>query len=263
MRLKLGRKDDIMRRIIIVGLVLFGLFCSPPFSAYAQDGQAVVQKAFDHMRGETSVAVVEMTIKRPDFTRTMVMKSWTKGQSDALFFIKSPAKDAGNGTLKKGRNMWTYNPKVNRSIKVPPSMMSQAWMGSDFSNNDLSKTDSLIEDYDHKILSSRVEDGIEIFEIESIPHEYAAVVWGKLGLTIREDGVLLRQAFFDEDGILVKEMTTQEVGMLGGRLFPRVWIMKKAEETERYTQLTYKELEFDKALPSNLFSLSSLKTRRR
>jgi outer membrane lipoprotein-sorting protein len=242
---------------------LFCLFLLLPFSVFAEDGASVVDRAFKHMRGKTSAAVIEMTIQRPDFSRTMVMKAWTQGKSEGLFFIESPPKDAGNGTLKKGRNMWTYNPKVNRTIKLPPSMMSQSWMGSDFSNNDLSKTDSMVEDYTHTITDTRSKNGIRIYEVTSVPHEEAAVVWGKLELTVREDGVLLREAFFDEDDLLVKEMTTQEISSMGGRLFPRVWIMRKAGETEKFTKLTYKELGFDVNLPKNLFALSSLKTKRR
>ena len=244
---------------------LVWLFVIPFLSSVraSEDGTAIVSKAFEHMRGKTSLSVVEMTIQRPDFTRTMVIKGWTKGKSDALFFIESPPKDAGNGTLKKGRDMWTYNPKVNRAIKLPPSMMSQAWMGSDFSNDDLSKTDSLVEDFEHSITGQKEENGFRIYELTSIPHKDAAVVWGKLELSIREDGIMLREAFFDEDGLLVKEMTTGEVAELGGRLFPKVWIMRKAGETERFTQLTYQELAFDVELPPNLFSLSSLKTKRR
>ena len=248
-----------MKRIAQI-LTIACLFASG--TAMANDGTPWVEKAFDHMRGETSISEIVMTIQRPEFTRTMAMKSWTKGKRDALFFITSPAKDAGNGTLKKGRSMWTFNPKVNRTIKLPPSMMSQAWLGSDFSNNDLSKTDSLVEDYVHSITETRTQDGFIVYEISSIPTEDAAVVWGKLELSIREDGVLLRQAFFDEEGEPVKEMTTSQIEMMGGRSFPRVWLMKKEGETERFTTLTYKALSFDKPLKNNLFTLSSLKTKR-
>ncbi len=249
------------RKFYLSLICLLGLFAT--VCAHAQDGAAIVDKAFQHMRGDTSVSTVEMTIQRPDFSRTMKMKAWTQGKRNALFFIEAPPKDAGNGTLKKGRNMWTYNPKVNRTIKLPPSMMSQAWMGSDFSNNDLAKTDSIVEDYDHTIAGSATQGDMKVYEITSIPHKDAAVVWGKLELTIREDGVLLRQGFFDEEGQLVKEMTTREITMLGGRLFPKVWIMKKADEPGRYTQLTYQSLTFNEPLRPNLFSLSSLKTKRR
>ena len=98
-----------------------------------EDVLALVKEAVDYYRGKASIATVGMTIHRPEWERTMTIKAWTKGQKDSLFFISAPPKDEGNGTLKKGREMWTYNPKINRVIKLPPSMMSQAWMGSDFS----------------------------------------------------------------------------------------------------------------------------------
>ena len=230
---------------------------------YGMEASAIVEKAFDHLRGETSVSTVVMTIHRPEWNRAVTIKSWTRGKKDALFFIESPPKDAGNGTLKKGREMWTYNPKVNRVIKLPPSMMSQSWMGSDFSNNDLSKTDSILEDYVHRILSERTDGEQTVYEIESVAKEEAPVVWGKQVLKIRSDGIMLSQAFYDEDGEIVKIMTTAEIRMMGGRLYPSVWQMRKAGETDRFTRVEYRELTFDVPLKPVLFTRSSLKRVRR
>ena len=159
----------------------------------AGDPEAVllVQKAFDYWRGMSSYSEFSMTIHRPDFERTMVLKGWSKGRSDALFFVLQPPKDAGNGSLKKGKDMWSYNPKINRAIKLPPSMMSQSWMGSDFSNDDLAKTDSILEDYDHRIIERVQEDGHQVITVESIAREDAPVVWGKQVLRIRDDFILL------------------------------------------------------------------------
>lgn len=187
----------------------------------APEASAVVEKAFNYMRGKTSVSTVAMTIHRPDFERTMVIKGWTEGKRNAVFFIESPPKDSGNGTLKKGREMWSYNPKINRVIKLPPSMMSQSWMGSDFSNDDLSKTDSILDDYTHRIKVQRTQDGMTVYDIESIPMEEAPVVWGKQEMTIREDGILLRQTYYDQDMEPVKEMVTEALEEMGGRLFPK------------------------------------------
>ncbi len=120
-------------------------------NAIGQDAQALVEASFNYMRGNASVSTVDMTIHRPGWERVVTINAWTKGQKDSLFYIIAPPKDNGNGTLKKGREMWMYNPKVNRVIKLPPSMMSQAWMGSDFSNNDLAKSDSMINEYTHTI----------------------------------------------------------------------------------------------------------------
>ncbi|UCF94790.1 MAG: outer membrane lipoprotein-sorting protein [Desulfobacterales bacterium] len=224
-----------------------------------QDAQTIVEDGFNYWRGKSSVATVLMTIHRPEWERTMTIKAWTKGQKDSLFHILAPPKDYGNGTLKKGREMWMYNPKVNRVIKVPPSMMSQAWMGSDFSNNDLSKSDSLLTDYVHTLIGTEMHDGHKVYSIQSMPKPEAPVVWGMQKLKIRDDLILLSQEFYDEDLQLVKAMTTLDIQMLGGKMFPKVWQMQKAEEEDRYTRLTYQSLAFESDLPDRLFTLANLR----
>jgi len=225
----------------------------------AQDAQALVEDSFNYMRGETSVSTVVMIIHRPDWQRTMTIKAWTKGQEDSIFRIISPPKDHGNGTLKKKREMWMYNPRVNRVIKIPPSMMSQAWMGSDFSNNDLSKTESLINDYTHTVIGTETHEGKKVYIIKSMPKPEAPVVWGMQKLRIREDHIFLAQEFYDEDFKLVKSLSFLEIRMLGGKLYPGVMKMQKADIKDEYTVLEYKELVFDKDMPDKLFTLSSLK----
>ena len=232
-------------------------------TAAEEDAREIVEQAFDYWRGLSSVAQFSMTIHRPDFQRSMVMKGWTKGRQSSLFFVEKPAKDAGNGTLKKGREMWSYNPKINRVIKLPPSMMSQSWMGSDFSNDDLAKSDSVLDDYLHTVKGREVVAGLTVYTIQSIAKENAPVVWGKQELVIREDGVLLKQSFYDEEMVLVKEMTAEKIQQFDGRPFPRIWTMRPVEKKDRYTRLEYMELRFGDVLDDRLFTLASLKNRRR
>lgn len=248
--------------LIAVIICLFPLWAAAESTA-VDDARVLVEKAFDYWRGVSSVARFSMTVHRPDFERSMVMKGWTKGREDSLFFVEKPPKDAGNGTLKKGREMWSYNPKINRVIKLPPSMMSQSWMGSDFSNDDLAKSDSVLDDYFHSVKEKHLIDGLMVYTLESIAKEDAPVVWGKQELVVREDGVLLKQSFFDEEMILVKEMIAEQIEQFDGRPFPRLWTMRRADEKERYTRLEYLELRFGVELKNSLFSLSRLKNRRR
>jgi len=242
------------------GIVWWGIIMVIASAAQADDGQALVEKSFDYVRGRTSYAVVEMTIHRPVWERTVSLKVWTKGQEDSMFRIVEPPKDKGNGTLKKKREMWMFNTKVNRIIKLPPSMMSQAWMGSDFSNNDLAKTDSLITDYTHTIIGSETRDEQIVYIIRSEPKPGAPVVWGMQQLKIREDHIFLEQVFYDEDLKPVKILTTEKIRILGGKLFPAVWKMRKSDTVNEYTVVKYTALEFDLDLPDDLFTLSALKT---
>ncbi len=232
-------------------------------AADAPDASALVENSFKYMRGNASIATVIMTIHRPDWEREMTIKAWTRGKKYSLFYIQSPPKDHGNGTLKKSREMWMYNPKVNRVIKVPPSMMSQSWMGSDFSNNDLAKSDSFVNDYIHSIVGTETHDGQKVYVIKSMPKPDAPVIWGMQMLKIREDLIWLSQEFFDEDFKSVKRMTTLEIQMMGGKLYPKVWRMRETDKEDRYTQLTYSSLTFKSDLPDSLFTLTSLRKARR
>ncbi len=246
--------------MILLTCLLFVLLSTP---VHAQDVGGLVEAAVDYYRGKASIATVQMTIHRPNWERTMTIKAWTKGLKNSIFTIIAPPKDNGNGTLKRGREMWIFNPKVNRVIKLPPSMMSQAWMGSDFSNNDLAKSDSIFSDYTHELVGTEIHEGKKVYVIKSIPKPDAPVVWGMQRLKIREDHILLSQGFFDEDLMLVKAMTGQQIEMLGDRLLPRIWKMKKADVEDEYTLLNYKALAFKNDLPDSQFTLSALKKLRR
>jgi outer membrane lipoprotein-sorting protein len=251
------------RKMTLCLSTALGILLSFCTDSGAQNAQVLVEASFNYMRGKTSSATVDMVIHRPEWERVVTIKAWTKGEQDSIFYITAPPKDKGNGTLKRGREMWLYNPKVNRVIKIPPSMMSQAWMGSDFSNDDLSKTDSLLHDYSHTIIGTETHEGRTVYLIQSVPKTGAPVVWGMQKLKIREDSIFLKQEFYDEDHELVKALSTSQIQLLGGRLLPRVWKMQKADVQGEYTLLKYREIAFDQSLSDSLFSLSSLKRPKR
>ena len=246
------------KSMAVLALVL-ALLTGASTAALADDAKTIVEKSFNYMRGKASISTCTMLIHRPDWQRSMTIKAWTLGTSDSIFYITAPPKDAGNGTLKKGEEMWMYNPKVNRVIKLPPSMMSQAWMGSDFSNNDLSKTDSLVKDYVHTLEKTETKGGKKVYHIKSMPKPRAPVVWGMQKLKIREDHIFLQQDFFDEDLKLVKSLVMLDIKPLGGRLYPAKWRMQKANAKGEYTVVEYTKLEFKDSMPERRFTLSNLR----
>ena len=247
-----------MRILTLLSAILF----LSPSMAQEPDAAQLIRNAMDHWRGLTSYSDMTMTIHRPDWERSMTMRSWSKGDKLSLVRVVEPKKDAGNGTLLNDNNMWTYTPKINRIIKVPSSMMSQSWMGSDFSNKDISKSTDIIDQYDHELVGTEERDGHVYYTVSSVPHEEAAVVWGKEVLTVRDDYVLMEQQFWDQDGVLVKSMKTLEVVEMGGRAVARVMRMGKVDAPGEWTQLMANSIEFDLELPGNLFTLSNLRNPR-
>lgn len=224
------------------------------------DPAELMTGAIDLTRGITSFVKLSMTIHRPTWERTSTLVSWSRGREDALIRFTAPAKDAGNATLKQGEKMWTFTPRLNRTIRLPFSLMSQSWAGSDFSYTDLSRSDQILRDYTLSLTGSKFVDGHWQYTIEAVPLEDAPVVWGKEEIEMRDDFVLLRQTFFDQDMQPLKQMETLEIGELGGRVFGTRMRMVPLDKPDQYTELVYAEAEFDLPLEDRLFTLFSLKS---
>ncbi len=251
-----------MKTLALYALALFVATANTALWAQAPDGPSLVKAAIDLSRGVSSYGEMTMVIHRPSWERSMSMRGWTEGDKKSLVRVTAPKKDVGNGTLMLDREMWSYSPKINRIVKVPSSMMSQGWMGSDFSNKDVSRSDSVLDDYEHTLRNSSQHDGHTVYEIESIPDEDAPVVWGKLVLLIRDDHVMLENQFWDQDGKLVKVLKTLEVVTMGGRVVAKRQRMAKSEVEGEWTEVTMDSIEFDVELKSNLFTLSNLRNPR-
>lgn len=220
----------------------------------------LIAGALDLVRGTTSYTELRMLIHRPDWERSSELVAWTRGREDALIRFTEPARDAGNATLKKGDSMWTYTPKLNRTIRLPYSLMSQSWAGSDFSYNDLSRSDKLLKHYDLELGGTERRDGHAVYTVKAVPRENAPVVWGKEELVLRDDNVLLSHTFFDQDLKPLKRMEALEIGELGGRTFATRMRMTKLDEPGHYTEVSYEEAQFDVPLNDELFTLFSLRS---
>jgi len=227
--------------------------------AHSQDATTIVQKANDLAMGKTSSGTMTMTIERPSWTRSVSMKSWSKGTDYYLILITEPARDKGQVFLKRLTDMWNYMPAIGRMIKIPPSMMSQSWMGSDFTNNDLVKMNSLVEDYTHKIIGGENIGGYDCYKIELIPKANAAVVWGKIVMWIAKNEFYeLKSEFFDEDMKLVNTQTADDIRQFGDRKLPARMEMVPADKEGNKTILQMEDMRFNMDLPDSFFSQQNM-----
>ncbi len=226
------------------------------------DARAIVRAAVDHWRGLSSYSEMSMVIHRPDWERSMTMRAWTMGDKKSLVRVIEPKKDRGNGTLTDDNNLWPFSPKVNRVIKIPSSMMGQSWMGSDFSNKDVARADDIVDQYDHTLLGVEEVDGIAVHHVRSVPHEEAAVVWGREELRIREDHVVIEHRFYDQDGELVKTLSTLEIEEMGGRTIARRQRMAKEDAPEEWTEIAVNSVEYEIDINDSVFTLSNLRNPR-
>lgn len=243
---------------ILCGVVAATL--PPAHAAGIPDATEIVRRAEEHMRGRTSYSELAMTLVRPEWSRTLAMKSWTKGNEQSLILVTAPVHDRGTTFLKRGHEVWSWMPSVERVIKIPPSMMSQSWMGSDFANDDLVKESSIVNDYTHAITGDSTLDGRACWKILLLPKPESAVVWGKVLVWIdKRDGLELRREYYDEDGALVDVMSMSGIRTIGGRLLPTVMEMSPVDKPGNKTVLTYQAARFDEPIADSFFSEQNMK----
>jgi outer membrane lipoprotein-sorting protein len=232
-----------------------------PASASAVRAREIVDRVDRLLRGESSRGELEMQIVTEHWQRTLRMRVWSLGTDRALVQVTAPPRESGTGTLKVGSEVWSYLPRVARTIKVPASMMMGSWMGSHFTNDDLVKESRMIDDYDIAISFEGERDGILVWEFTLTPHPEAAVVWGRVVELVRQDDLMpLWARYYDEDGALQRTMTFGEVKIMGGRRVPTVITTVPAEKPTERTVLRYRELEFDVGLKPSFFSLQNLQS---
>lgn len=241
--------------------LIFSLLAFLVLPLQAQDAKEIVRKSDEQLRGKSSsFTELEMRIIRPKWKRSVGIKSWSKGDDYALILITAPARDKGQSFLKRGNEMWNWQPTISRTIKLPPSMMGQSWMGSDFTNDDLVKQASIVSDYTHKILGSETISTYDCYKILLKPKPNAAVIWDKVELWISKKGYLQMQSkMYDEDGYLVNTMKASQVKTLGGRLIPTYQEMIPADKAGHKTVLIYKLAKFDMAISEGYFSTQNMK----
>ncbi len=243
------------RRLIVIPLITF-----LHLVLHAQNARDIVRKANDLMRGSSTFSTLSMEIVKPEWSRSVSMKVWSLEPDYALVYVTDPARDRGTVTLKRKSEVWNWLPAVQRVIKIPPSMMLQSWMGSDFTNDDLVRQSSIIDDYTHSLLGEETVEGYPSWKIQLVPKPEAGVVWGKLIMWIaKESFIELRTDFYDEDTVLVKTFVGSNVKKFDGRPIAAHWEMTPVREPGKKTVLDYHEIRFNVALRESFFSEQNMK----
>jgi outer membrane lipoprotein-sorting protein len=250
------------------GILLFCLtllFAVLGFAAPQEDidPREIIDRIDQILRGESSHAVATMSIVTKRWERQKTLEMWSEGTDKFLVKVLKPEKEEGVATLKVGTDIWNYLPKIDRTIRIPSSMMSASWMGSHFSNDDLVKESRLVRDYEIELVFNGERDGRAVYEFKLIPKPEAPVVWGRIEYLVRQDDLMpLWAKYFDEDNNLKRTMTFSEFKKLGSRLVPTRMLLQPEDEPNEYTEVLYESAEFDIQLPPSTFSLSALRSRR-
>lgn len=224
-------------------------------------GREVVERIESLLWSRTMQGEFDMRIATPRWERTLSLRIWMDRPKRSFVRVLAPAKEAGIGSLRIGNEMWNYLPAVERTIKIPPSMMLQPWMGSDFTNDDLVKQSSAIDDYTQKVLGQETVEGQALWQVEALPNPDAAVVWGRIVYWVRKDFIPVKQEYFSDRGGLVRVMNFDDVRRLGGRNIPTRWEMKPLAKPGNSTTIVVKNVTYDTPIDEEVFTQRNLQKR--
>jgi len=245
--------------LLIGGLAALG----PSAAAQGPDAARIVDQVDRLLRGASSRGTVRMEIVTRQWSRALELEIWSLGSDYALVRVETPPREAGTATLKVKDDIWNYLPRVDRTIKIPASLMQGAWMGSHFTNDDLVKESRLVEDYDIATAFDGERDGRRIWVFRLDPKPEAPVVWGRIELEVRQsDTMPLVARYYDDAGVLSRTMRYGDYRRFGGRLVPARLQVDPADKPDEHTIVLYRRLEFDVGLEPGFFSLRNLRRSR-
>lgn len=225
--------------------------------------EEVVRRLEELYRADSSIARVQLKIIRPDRERTLDMKIWTRGDEKALVLIQAPPREKGIATLKVGDNLWNYLPRIDRTIRIPPSMMLASWMGSDFTNDDLVQESNLMEDYTPSIIGPGDEPGYWDIRLSVKPGVVG--LWERIEFTVTVAPILpVKAEYYDRKGRLARIMHFDQVRNFDERRIPsRISLIPKDEEKKGHkTVMIYEDISFNVEVPQQIFSLANLEQKR-
>ncbi len=256
-----------MKRSVVIAVCVL-LFLPALISGDDQSAVELVKRMDSIIRGtNSSEGSMTMIIKKKRWRkpRTIKMKFWEVKRAEnepgkSFILITDPVSEAGKGFLKIGNEMWSYFPNVNTTTKIPPSMMLQNWMGSDFTNDDLVRESSIVLDYTHRTLDTETQNGVKLTTIELIPKPDAPVTWGKIVITVREeDAIPTRQEYYNEKGKLVRVMTFEDIKVMSGQKLPTKWTMIPKDKPGDGTVIIVNDMKFDAGIDPQTFTMANLR----
>lgn len=249
-----------LKKILKTWLVLGVLTGTTVMDAQQPNARDIVKRSYDLMQGESNESYISVEIVRPTWQRNLTVHSWAKGKDYSMAVITDPPKEKGQAFLKRKNEIWNWQPAIQRMIKLPPSMMSEGWMGSDFSNDDLLKETSIVDDYEHALLGIESLNGIDCYKIKLTPKPEAAVVWGFIVKWISKDRYLqLKSEYYDEDNILVKTEYAYDIKNMNGRIIPTRFELIPADKPGHKTVVRLIQVKFNVPLSDSFFSQQKMK----
>lgn len=240
--------------IIPAVLLLLGLGAA---AAAAQSAEQIVRRMEDAQRFRTQEAEGALIITDRFGARTKTFLSYAEGQERMLLAFTNP-EEKGQKILRLQNEIYLYFPDAEEVIRLQGAALKESVMGSDFSYEDLTGEQSVLDLYDARLLGTEPVDGRphHLLELKAKGRGQAyplQKLWVDAALYIPR-----RAEYYALSGRLLKTLEVLETRQVSGRTVMSRAIMRDALKKDSSTEFRVHRVKIDEPLPKNIFSLEAL-----
>ncbi len=247
-----------------LNLCLLVLFLSVNY-CFAQTAREIVTKSSDVVNLEsTEMTVILKIFDGKGNSRIRKVTSAAKKYGDVLknkIRFESPADVEGTTILiydykDKDDDIWIYLPSMRKTRRIISTEKGKSFMGSEFSNADMSKPNP--DDYDYKLSTDESVDGKLCWCVEATcKNKSIASSNGfskKISYISKGNYLPLKFTYFDSKGQIFKEMLFGDYKKTSESSFFAYSMIAKNLKTGRYSEMKVEKFNTGKNLIESAFS---------
>jgi outer membrane lipoprotein-sorting protein len=234
-------------------ILLFILSTIITANIFSIDVNTIIEKYDYNSIFETSKMESSIIVKDSLGTSNQKILAYSKRNGDTLIEI-TEGPDAGQKVLRLSSAIFLYYPEANQIIRLQGAALKDSFMGSDFSYEDLSGDESIINNYNATLIDETDSNYIVELNAKSRKQPYQK----ELLIIDKETFVCVEATLMSSSGRELRKMESSDIRKIGDKYVAFNIKMVDLLKNQGSTTLKIESLDIDIPLDNNLFTTDNL-----
>ena len=225
---------------------------------YAITAEEIIDKIDDNRVFNTIEYTATMNISIGGQIREKTFKGYARGEDHAYMEFVAPERDKDTRFLMLDNEMYLYIPDVGKPTRIAGHMLRQSMMGSDFSYDDFTENERLLDLYEIELTGSDTFNQQDCHVLELTAKVEEVGYYKRKAWVTKNNYTLVKTELYAKSGKLMKELNVLETRQIASRDFPvRIRMINKLRK-DTYTELSFDDIKLDISIPDKYFSIGYL-----
>lgn len=243
---------------IILGMSIFFIGV---FSVFCQELSLLVEEIMSRYDANaaynTAYMKATLSVKDKFGTNENEFESYRRKNGDTLIIITSGA-DSGQKILRLENSVYLYYPDAEEIIRLQGSTLKDSVMGSDFTYEDLTGDEGILDSYNGELLGTETVDGAECYRV-------MLTAKTKKQLYQKQEKFIDKKTFaekkcivYSASGKAMSESTMSKINKIGKYNIFMEGTMQNLLKKSSVTKMKITEIKLDEPIPESKFSRDEL-----